>query len=1368
MTKETVNQKWEKDKSIQSIIVGRQEPKIYAFSTKTVPSYLKIGDTYRLLSVRLDEWKKYFEDLKEEFGESAMVSKDVYFRDYAVHDYLENALGKHRLRKNEAQNLSMPYYSNEFFKDTSVSDIELAIKDIKKQYKNNSSKYQYYDAEKRLPKQYKPKRNITIRLRDEQKTVIDNFKKAYENKRTDLLLYAVMRFGKSVVAMYCAKEMKANIILIVSAKADVGEEWRDTVGSIIGFEKYEFVDAEKLRDKNVIKNIRKRNKKAVIFLTLQDLNGKTIKEKHKELFENTIDLVIIDETHFGAWAENYGKILRNTRRIREPKDNREGVSDEKEFRRAEEVVKELNVKVKLHLSGTPYRILLEHKFNGDDVIGFYQLSDIESAKKAWQEKYFQKIESNAINKDTCKPYQEWDNPYYGFPQMIRFAFNPNESSIAKLSKLKENGIAANLSDLFMPLSIKKDDKNGNHKKFKNEVEILDLMKAIDGAKEDKNILSFLNDNRIKDGNMCRHIVIVLPYRASCDALEALIKTHKKDFLNLKDYKIINISGVDNDKQYKTIASVKSEIQNCEEEEQKTITLTVNRMLTGVTVEEWDTMIFLKSLSSPQEYDQAIFRIQNQFIKRHKSKNGDVSKKDMKPQTLLVDFEPIRMFRMQESKAQIYNWYEEKNGNAKLRQRLENDLSISPIIYFNTDKIQQVSATDLMKQIMNYSGDTSILDELKTLNIDTDIYENPELKKIIDEQPAFGSKGFNFETKANDGNETELDIPEVKKKDKSRNEDKTSQNNDIAPEKEENQIRLKIETYYSRILFYAFLTQDDVSNITDIIKTIQKPSNIRLAKNVGIDKQTLTYLVDAHINSPGALSQLEYKIQKVNELSNDQSKSPEERMQIAIRQFNKLSDSEVITPQEICEKMVKELDDSIKKGKILDVASKAGEFAIATCKAMKRKGISEKIIKNSIYSIPTSKIAYEFTRKMYEAFGLNTDNIAKKFTAYDIIKGTPENAKNILYQNKVFSEIELNIKKTKKGDKPMKFAAVVGNPPYQEIVAVKETKNGQKCVKNIFQTFQDRSEKIANVVELIYPAKRWIHRAGKGMQKFGLNQINDSHLSKLIVYPDASELFPTTEIGDGISIVVKDMNANNSSFEYIYREGGKEVKQRIAHPGTKLMPIHPYDSVITTKINTFVKKYNLEYLHKNTLPRSLFGIESDYIEKNKTKCIQYVGQDFDSKKLIKAFTNDKAGKAGRAMWFLIPRKDIPATVSSYIGEWQVVVSSAAAGGQKRGSQMDIVDNQSVFGRSRVALKSFKSKTEAINFQKYCKTNIVKYLFLLTDESLNSVAKWVPDLLSYGNNGLLNFSKDIDAQLKQLMCLTDNEFKYIQAKSAQYKE
>ncbi len=80
---------------------------------------------------------------------------------------------------------------------------------------------------------------------------------------------------------------------------------------------------------------------------------------------------------------------------------------------------------------------------------------------------------------------------------------------------------------------------------------------------------------------------------------------------------------------------------------------------------------------------------------------------------------------------------------------------------------------------------------------------------------------------------------------------------------------------------------------------------------------------------------------------------------------------------------------------------------------------------------------------------------------------------------------------------MKFDFVVGNPPYQEDVGKEAPKsNGQTRKKSIFQIFQTAIESVANKgTALIYPGGRWIHRSGKGMEEFGLKQINDPHLKK---------------------------------------------------------------------------------------------------------------------------------------------------------------------------------------------------------------------------------------------------------------------------------
>ena len=40
---------------LDKLIIGRVDPHISAFSTGTIPNYLKVGDTYRPVNVRLYE-----------------------------------------------------------------------------------------------------------------------------------------------------------------------------------------------------------------------------------------------------------------------------------------------------------------------------------------------------------------------------------------------------------------------------------------------------------------------------------------------------------------------------------------------------------------------------------------------------------------------------------------------------------------------------------------------------------------------------------------------------------------------------------------------------------------------------------------------------------------------------------------------------------------------------------------------------------------------------------------------------------------------------------------------------------------------------------------------------------------------------------------------------------------------------------------------------------------------------------------------------------------------------------------------------------------------------------------------------------------
>lgn len=95
-------------------------------------------------------------------------------------------------------------------------------------------------------------------------------------------------------------------------------------------------------------------------------------------------------------------------------------------------------------------------------------------------------------------------------------------------------------------------------------------------------------------------------------------------------------------------------------------------------------------------------MQNQFVKKYVDKDGNTIKYNMKPQTLLVDFMPGRMFSMQEQKSQIYNVNVDEAGNSRLEERIKEELRISPIIVINSDKMERVQASDILRAVSEYS------------------------------------------------------------------------------------------------------------------------------------------------------------------------------------------------------------------------------------------------------------------------------------------------------------------------------------------------------------------------------------------------------------------------------------------------------------------------------------------------------------------------------------------------------------------------------------------------------------------------------------------------------------------------------------------
>ena len=1329
---------------VENLILVRNEPHIYAFSTNTIPNYLKIGDTFRPVDVRIEEWNKKISEalgsdisvqLTKEYTETAVID-DAYFRDYAVHKFLEETLKKKSIADTEPDLVSM--YSREFFKDVTVHDVEAAIADIRDEYQNENPEknYTYYKLAEKKPSNFHWNHDQPWKLRPNQEAVVSNFLSKQDKK--ELLMYAVMRFGKSFTAMYCALKSHAKKVLIVSAKADVASEWKATVEKPECFKDYCFlVDTDFVNDKDAIQKSLNNGMNVAVFLTLQNLTGRdkdnnNIKNKLTEVFATEYDLIIVDETHFGAWAKTYGSALKS-------EEDSQAIKEDLELQKIfTESHSTLTAKQKLHLSGTPYNLLYDKTFNSENMIASVQFSDILNAKEAWDVEHFEDIENGNINPDTGKPYQEFDNPYFGFPRMLRFAFNPTDDTRAKLSALSKDG-KWTLTEMFRA-------KNGE---FVHSSDVLKLMKIIDGSETDESILSFLDIPKVKEHDVCKHMVFVLPYKSSCDAMDKLLREHHTEFVNLSQYKVLNVAGHLSPTELSTVEKVKKEIESCENTSplQKTITLTVNKMLTGVTVKEWDTMIMLKNTHSAQEYDQAVFRIQNQYVVEYEASDGSVIKKDMKPQTILVDFDPMRIFEIQGTSSNIIS--EVSNKEESFEDALSTELKYFPIITYNGTSLVKVEPNNIVEIITQYNSQKSILDEASAIRLDTDILSNEYVSTFIKAQSKLDLTN-SLTTDAHNGQGTELDAPLSEEPDAG--DPKTiggedSPATDSDDEKLDKDLEKKFRMCMANILFYVFLSNSKIERLNDILSSLndveESERNRRIFNHLSLDAKFIKELTD---NCSTHFSiDINNKIKNANLLSNDSSLTPEKRATNAMDRFSRISDSEVVTPRWICKEMLEsigiaELAGIVENGgKLLDIASKTGEFAYSIFMVLKDIVDIEKL-KACIYSIPTSGVTYEFTRRMYETLGLRLENLANvdNFSAYDLIEkdvnGNVEYDKiaKLLKQNKSFNQITMQ-DSINEGDEIVNFDVVIGNPPYQQ-----STSQHSAQGKPIYDKFVNISKAVApEFVSMIIPS-RWF-AGGMGLDSFRDAMRTDTCIAKMVSFANGKDCFPDTSTG-GICYFLRDTNWEDTCHFTSVINGVRHSDSR----NLSEFPVILRDNV-AQKIVHKMQSFNQTALSEEVCSINVFGFESK--ERGATTPFED-GYELLSSKGIGFISKDEL-KQGQ---------ELADKYKVIVGQ---VISEHAAEPDKNGqykllSSLRILPPKQICNFSYLVVKTFNSEQEAVNFKQYLATRFVRYLILQSVSSIHLTKekfRFVP---------MQDFSKAwTDAELYEKYGLTDEEIAFIES-------
>ena len=333
-----------------------------------------------------------------------------------------------------------------------------------------------------------------------------------------------------------------------------------------------------------------------------------------------------------------------------------------------------------------------------------------------------------------------------------------------------------------------------------------------------------------------------------------------------------------------------------------------------------------------------------------------------------------------------------------------------------------------------------------------------------------------------------------------------------------------------------------------------------------------------------------------------------------------------------------------------------------------------------------------------------------------------------------------------------FNYIISNPPYQQEITNNKKKN--TTVKNIFHKFQESTQYYSDNTVMIYPFGRWYQRGGKGLNKFGKQQLNDPRLTQLYHYSPEHKIFDNADIQDGIGIVIKD-NTNHDYFT---------VNNTIVnHPRDNILPLDNDYLTLVNKIRQVMNKHNLTPLSLRKKTRILYGIESDFVYKNPDKVILL---DSTTKppleEPVKLLTNDKPGTRGRNKWYWIDKKDIPRG-HEWINKYQFIIKSAQFLHDKKYINNGIIlDNNSIHGRSKVSLISLNTEEEILNFRKYITTDFCQKLFRQSlGSGLSFMCNFIPDLGDYTtNNTLINWDKPLAPQLYELFELNQKEIKLLE--------
>ena len=439
------------------------------------------------------------------------------------------------------------------------------------------------------------------------------------------------RFGKTLTVYDFAKRINAKSVLVVTNRPAIANSWFDDYQKFLGIESgYHFVsevDALKGRTgvlsreqyvDSVLGNLSldsDEEPKFIEFVSLQNLKGSVYFggkiDKLSEIESTTWDLLVIDEAH-------------------------EGVDTYKTDIAFDKIKREFT----LHLSGTPFKALANEKFSTEAIYN-YTYVDEQQRKHEWSD-------------------DSLDNPYINLPQLNLFTYQMSEMIKDELRR----GIEIDDETVEYAFDLNEFFSTNESGRFVHETSVDKFLdKLVTGVRYP------FSTPELRDE--LKHTFWLLDRVESAKALARKLETHPA----FCEYKIVLAAGNgkldDNEETQKSFNKVMQAIAEFD----KTITLSVGQLTTGVTIPEWSAVLMLSNIKSPALYMQAAFRSQNPCLYNF----GTEQKR--KENAYVFDFDPARtLILFEEFANDLYSDTSGGKGDSEARKKnIKELLNFFPVI-----------------------------------------------------------------------------------------------------------------------------------------------------------------------------------------------------------------------------------------------------------------------------------------------------------------------------------------------------------------------------------------------------------------------------------------------------------------------------------------------------------------------------------------------------------------------------------------------------------------------------------------------------------------------------------------------------------------